>query len=489
MITQLAAIAREFNFPSTSGLCLYFHHVEDGLTVKPRISDDAWPSIWSYLSDPLDPSERRPLFSGRVEFDIDLRLARWYTSWLSTIHRELSDYHIHPFPSTGPLSTHSHLRGESQVTLPETRSLDIDVAEHLFTQPSEHNRRHVPRRLSLAERFDLVPVRPDVKSSSQSAHSPPDVQSAGFQALSTIVQEEEPKTSRDTLDTRVKSWRESALLIPIPLAATGQTSLDPANLPNDMLIDNGALPASAELKLEDFTWSISSAGPKSCDSSSSVPEAHVPSVHLASRLVGTVCSTPSIRTSFGPGSSECISPVSWSRVSSVHIASRMAGSVCTSPSICTSFGPDDGAPVSPFLDTFRIPTPDLAHRLYGSVPPTPQTATTWGAPLSYPPTPRCLSPSPSLDLGERSMPAELEMPLPSLLSHDPIDIAIWPHVWPYINEYSPKSALPAVVPHDVGTINSTSNYPYLSICESTKVFLYMFSISHNISRQSDISLS
>jgi len=72
MIAQLAAIAREFNFPSTSGLCLYLRHVEDGLTLKPRISDDSWPSIWSYLSDPSGgPDEPRSLISGKVEFDID----------------------------------------------------------------------------------------------------------------------------------------------------------------------------------------------------------------------------------------------------------------------------------------------------------------------------------------------------------------------------------------------------------------------------------
>ena len=458
MITQLAAIAREFNFPSASGLCLYFHHVEDGLTVKPRISDDSWPSIWSYLSDPLAPNERRPLFNGKVEFDIDLRLARWYASWVSSIHRELSEYHAHSFPSTGSLVT--HFRGDSQATLPEGRSLDADLPEHWFTQPSEHNRRHVPRKLSLAERFDLVPVRPDVKPSSRSAFSLSDVQS---QLLSTIAQEEEPKTPRDALDIRVKSWRDSALLISTPFAATGQTSLDPVNLPNDIPINNELPPASAELKMEDFDWSISSAGPKSCDSLSLISEVYVPSVHIASRLAGTVCSTPSVCTSFGPDSSESISSMSWSRVPSVHIASRCAFSVSTSPSTCTSFGPED-APHSPFLDIYRVSTPDIAHRLYESMPSTPQTATTWGAPLSYPPSPRCLSPSPSLDLGERSM-LEFGMPLPSFLSHDRSGTTVWPYVWPYINEYSTKSRLPAVASHDIGTINSTSNYPYLSICE------------------------
>lgn len=440
MITQLTAIAREFSFPSTSGLCLYFHHVEHGLTVKPRISDDSWPSIWSYFSDPSGPNERRPLFSGTVEFDIDLRLARWYPSWLSSIHRELSHYHGQ---STGPLSTHSHFRGESQDTLREGRSFDIDVAEDSFTQPSEPNHRHVPRKLSLAERFDLVPARAEV---SQPAFSSPDVwQSAGSRVLSTIVQEEEPKASSDTLDNRVKSWRESSLMNSNPLIATEKTSLEPANLPSATPINSGLPLASAELKIEDFTWSISSAGPKSYDNSSPVSEVQVPSVHLASRLAGTVCLTPSVCTSFGPDSLDSISPISWSRAPSVHLASRLAGSVCTTPSTCTSFGPRDDTPFSPLLDICRVSTPDLAHRLRGSVPSTPQMTTTWGASLSYPPSPRCLSLSPSRDLGERSI-SDSELSLPSFLF---------------------DGLSRTAVAHDIGTTKSISGYPYLKICEWT----------------------
>ena len=457
MITQLAAIAREFNFPSTSGLCLYFHHVEDGLTLKPRISDDSWPSIWSYLSDPSGPNERRPLFSGKVEFDIDLRHARWYASWLSSIHRELADYYAHTFPPAGP--SLSHYREEIQATLPKGRPFNVDIAEHSFTQPSEQKRRHVPRTLSLAERFDLVPVRSDAKPNSRPALFPPDVPSASSQVLSTIVQQEEPKSSRDTLD-RLKSWRERSLLIPNPLQPLSKS------------LDHELLPTSAELKMEDFTWSISSAGPKSCDSPCLDSEAGDPSVHLASRIVGTVCSTPSICTSFGPDSYQCISPTSWRYAPSVHIASRLAGSVCTSPSICTSFGPDNSAPSFPFLDIYRVPTPDLAHRLYESVPSTPQTATTWGAPLSYPPSPRCPSPSPSLDLGERSMLRESEMS-PSSICHDPSGTTAWPYVWPYLTEYLTKNRLPAVASHNFGTIKSTFNYPYLNISELT-IFFYVY---------------
>lgn len=234
-----------------------------------------------------------------------------------------------------------------------------------------------------------------------------------------------------------------------------------------MSINHESPPASAELKMEDFTWSISSAGPKSCYSTSSVLGAHVPSVHLASRIAGTVCSTPSVCTSFRPDSTESISLMSWGRAPSVHIGSRLVGSVCTSAAMCTSFGPEDNTPFSPFLDIYRVSTPDLARRLYESVRSSPQTATTWGASLSYPPSPRCPSPSPSLDLGERSMSVEFGMP--SFLSHDPPGIADRPYVWPYINKYL-KSRLPATVSHDVETINSTSNYPYLNICELTILF-------------------
>ena len=49
MFGQLNAIAREYNFPSTVGLCLYLHINENGITMSPRISDDSWQYLFGHL--------------------------------------------------------------------------------------------------------------------------------------------------------------------------------------------------------------------------------------------------------------------------------------------------------------------------------------------------------------------------------------------------------------------------------------------------------
>ncbi|KAJ8456726.1 hypothetical protein ONZ45_g18603 [Pleurotus djamor] len=46
---QLTAIAREFNFPSTSGLCIYYHFSDGGYVSTPRVSDESWPFISSHV--------------------------------------------------------------------------------------------------------------------------------------------------------------------------------------------------------------------------------------------------------------------------------------------------------------------------------------------------------------------------------------------------------------------------------------------------------
>jgi hypothetical protein len=76
------------------------------------------------------------------------------------------------FPFAWSLSTHSHIKGESQDTLLEGRPFDVDVTKNLFTQHFEHNHPRVPPKLSW---FDLVPVRPNML---RSAFFPPDLQSA-----------------------------------------------------------------------------------------------------------------------------------------------------------------------------------------------------------------------------------------------------------------------------------------------------------------------
>ncbi|KAH9482690.1 hypothetical protein JR316_0004790 [Psilocybe cubensis] len=450
MFGQLTAIAREFSFPSTLGLCLYLHYVEDGVTLTPRISDDSWQSLWGHLSDPPLANERRPLICGKIEFDIDLRAARWYGSWVSAIHREISEHSNHAYPVTAP----SHFRGES--SLVGGRHFDEDMADNTIQQNSAPIGRHVPKKLSLVERFDVASVRSEHRHNSRSVAASTEFV-AGQQVLSTIVQEDEPKSGRQQLDNLVKSWRASALISPSPLAAKGQPSLDAVYLPNDVPIDTpDEIPGSpAVMRLEDYTWSVSSEGPLSIGELSPVSWVHAPSVHIADRLPGSVCTSASICTSFGFVEDDNYSYVSnETRVPSVHLAERLRGSVCSSPLTCTSFGPDDD--VSDIYHTSfnsRVPTPDIAHRFYEDCPPTPMTATSWGAPLSYPPSPRCVSPALSLDLGERARfhdQFETMVHYPrskSLLTQESIETnGPWEHVWPFNSDMKASTSASDTVP-------------------------------------------
>lgn len=499
MYGQLTAIAREFNFPSTTGLCLYFHITENGTTMTPRISDETWQFIWNHIFEATTPAptQRSPI-SGKIEFDIDFSQARWYSSWISSSHRDHLELPFSTNPSAAP--SLAHFREESKST-----SVDDHVDEHSQTPtrlPTRLNEivaptaRHVPRKLSLVDRFDAVSIR---SGSRRSALSPQELAHPTSQTLSPIVQEEEPKSARHALDTRVKSWRASAVLKPTPLAAIGQTSLEPANMPNTLPIDDTLISTSdQELNLADFAWSISS---------------------------------------MGPDDDEPISPMSWDRLPSVHIAHRMQGSVCMTPSDCTSFGPSDYTLPSPVASFYRLPSPDIAHRMYEDVPPTPSTVTSWGAPLSYPPSPFSYSRVPSVDLGDRyvfsrpatpstatswgpaswlSSPVSVDMeqsihmgdrgeysrpvtpstatswgaplsypPTPATpefvhtpdAGHRVFDEYIlslpwnykpWPHSWPYTQRISSmkiSSQQPQQLKKGLESAHVPSTYPYLNICE------------------------
>ncbi|KAG5649033.1 hypothetical protein DXG03_000382 [Asterophora parasitica] len=331
----------------------------NGMTMTPRISDDAWPFIWSHVFE-ASPAPRSSPISGKIEFDIDMRQARWYASWMASSHREYVDNPFSVAPSVVPSVVH-HDRGDSKTTFHDTE----DQEESRYAAPTT---RHVPRKLSLVDRYDIMSIRSGREGSrpaSRSALSPPEPAQASAQVLSPIFQEDEPKSAKHDLDSRVKSWRASAVLKPTPLAATGQTSLEPANLPNTIPIEDTILESpNDELNLADFAWSVSSAGPNDYDP---------------------------------------MSPMSWDRVPSVHIANRMEGSVCLTSSDCTSFGPSDYTLPSPGPSIYRLPSPDIAQRMYEDCPPTPSTATSWGAPLEWPASPFVWSRTPSVDLGDRGV--------------------------------------------------------------------------------------
>lgn len=438
MFGQLTAIAREFNFPSTSGINLYFHFVEGEFTLTPRISDDSWPTLWSHLSE---SSERRPLISGKIEFDIDHRLARWYGPWVSSVHREASEA-SQSHPHTAP---YGHFRGESRTTT-DGRFFDEDMGESSAIQQHSAPIRHAPRKLSLVERFESPTVRAD-RRAPLSLGTSPEILPPASHTLSPIRQEDEPKSARQDLNNRVKSWRASAQLSPTPLAATGQTSLEPPNLPNTMVLNIASEPEVEEnsMNMDDFEWSISSAGPQSEGALSPLSWEHAPSVHLDSRLMGSVCSTPSIQTSSGPSDYDPFSPgpAQFPRIPSPDIAQRFYEDAPNTPLTATSWGAPLSYPPSPVLFS-RVPSPDIGHRYYECAPDTPMTATSWGAPLSYPSSPICLSPAPSLDLGERATfdDVEASFHFPSLVdssTYIPSTSTPWYHVWPYTGQERPRT--------------------------------------------------
>jgi hypothetical protein len=279
---------------------------------------------------------------GKIEFDIDLRLARWYGAWMAASHREHVDVPMSVTPSAAPSVV--HYREESRTTF-----ADGDDQDDQFGARAPP--RHVPRKLSLVDRFDAMSAR-SVPRSVVARALPPD-HLPGSQNLSPIFQEEEPKTAKHDLQHRVNSWRASASIRP---DTTGHILLAGAVTP-DSPLDESPVPANNddeqnddEYRIEDFSFSISSAG---------------------------------------PGDYDLHSPLTWFYDPSIHLANRVQGSVCMTPTECTSFGPSDYT-LSPYVPNFDLDvthTPDIAHRMFEDVPPSPSVATSWGAPLSYPPSP------------------------------------------------------------------------------------------------------
>lgn len=397
---QLIAIAREFNFPSTTGLCIYLHYSSDGIALTPRVSDETWGVLWSHLFDGTSPSQKLPI-GGKIEFDIDLRQARWYSAWLFPSQREPLDIPISSVPST---TVAAHLRHESRATSIEDRPFDRHPDSPSPRQSSARlttpMSRHVPRNLSLVDRLDTMTIRPIAKP--RSLLTPPPNGASTPQMLSPIHQVEEPKSAKENLENRVKSWRASASLQPTPLAARGQTSLEPANMPNTLTLDDGLIPAGEEeLNLEDFTWSVSSQGPGDYEPGSPLSCPRLPSIHIANRMEGSVCLTPTDCTSFGP-SDYTLSPLSMTsfRLPSPDIALRMLEEVPLTPSTATSWGPPSVYPSSPTSD-FHAPSLGIGERLSFSRPVTPSTATSWG-PASWPPSPTSLARPLSIHIADRN---------------------------------------------------------------------------------------
>ncbi|KAF7301677.1 hypothetical protein MIND_00733200 [Mycena indigotica] len=418
MYGQLSAIAREYNFPSTTGLCLYLHINENGITATPRISDDSWQMIWSHIFDGQTTGTGHLPVCGKVEFDIDLHLARWYGAWMASSHREHGvDVPMSVTPSAAPSVV--HYREESRTTFAD----GDDGDNHSIIRPV----RHVPRKLSLVDRFDVMSVR-SVPRSVVARALPEGLH--GSQNLSPIFQEEEPKTAKfNDLEHRVNSWRASASILPettghILLASVISPPLEESPITTSNKTD-GEHPEPAEeeeYRIEDYSFSISSAGPGDYDPHSPLTWYYDPSVHMANRAEGSVCLTPTECTSFGP------SEYPWSPrhyefdmdglVYTPDIGRRMLEDVPPSPLTTTSWGAPLSYPPTPVSD-YHAPSVHLAYRGEFSRPTTPMTATSWGAPESFPPSPTTPFYVRTPDAAERSF------------DFSAIGDAPWSLVWPY----------------------------------------------------------
>ncbi|KAH8830518.1 hypothetical protein DL96DRAFT_1593257 [Flagelloscypha sp. PMI_526] len=401
---QVTAIAKEWNFPSTSGICLYLQYTDNGFTTSPRVSDDTWQFLWSHVLDPSAPvSATRPPIVGKLEFDLDMRLARWYSSWLSSAHRDPYDLGA---------SIDGHFRDDSRTTNMED---DIPDDRSVITRISHRPGRHIPKKLSLVDRIDAASLR---KGNGRPIPSPPEPTAVPVHALSPIKQLEEPKSA---LASKVMSWRASAGGQSNLLATNGQISLDPVNMPNSVPLDSPHVEQAQEeveeeeLNLADFQWSISSAGPRSYIEDLDDDESYyLPSIHMDRRAQGSVCLTASVCTSFGPLDDDYLSDISSiSRLPSPDIAYRMLEDCPVSPSVCTSC-PDFEWPASPAVWS-RAPSVDLGERGVFSRPCTPSTATSWGAPLII-----------------SSLSCHAPPQIWSWPYYQPWKGPVWNHVWPYI---------------------------------------------------------
>jgi hypothetical protein len=366
MYGQLTAIAREFNFPSPVGLCLYLHVTEQGISMAPRISDDIWPSLWGHLFESRSPGPSFQIpICGRVEFDIDRRRALWLNSWLTTDRRHAVDVQVSVPPSL------SHHREDSKTSYFDDRG--DERPEDLSTMHTTSRSRHIPKKLSLVDRRETLPFT----SSPANAIAGSDTADVISNTLATVL-DGETKPAKIALEKRVESWRVSSSVVPTPMA--NQVPVDPENIPDNLQFSDIDILADTEeeINLNDFAWSATSLGPPDYDPlPSAVSGSHVLSVHLDRRLEGSVLLTPSTATSWGPESLDG-SPMSIVfRLPSPDIAQRVIEDCPPTPSTATSWGPEELL-YSPASVMFRLPSPDLGQRMLEDCPPTPSTATSWG---------------------------------------------------------------------------------------------------------------
>lgn len=313
MFGQLNAIAREYNFPSTVGLCLYLHINENGVMMTPRISDDSWQYLFGHLFDgrpPSGPGSQQLPIGGSIEFDIDLNKARWFDAWVSGTLRDSEQV----FPPV-VTSQEAHWRGDSQTIniheQPEEDHWNASGSHTVVTNSRPETLRNLPKKLSLLDRLELHGIHLPPKPQDHLDHpdSPP---THGTYASSPILQSAIPLVAERDLERRVKSWRAITEMHPVSMAETYQPAPDVGVPVGVTAMDEYALERNFRkaVSIDDFVWSVSSAGPRSPATEAPITSSRPSSVHLDRRANGTVPVTPATMTSWGPADDEWHSVVS-----------------------------------------------------------------------------------------------------------------------------------------------------------------------------------
>ncbi|KAH7887710.1 hypothetical protein F5I97DRAFT_2011018 [Phlebopus sp. FC_14] len=271
MYGQLSSIAREFNFPSIVGICLYFHIAENGVTMAPRISDDSWNHLWGHLFEPHSPVRgQQPPIGGSIEFDIDLDKARWFDAWVSGAFRELPGSR-----ARSPLT--NNWQGDSQTDYPDELPADEGLWKNigprmLPTDSRPSSLRHPPRKPPLEERFESQALQSGMKYQ-HVPDSPPLTQTTGVSL--TIPQATVPPTTKAELELLVTSWRANAQLDPASMVDSYQPTPDVSTAVTTAVMDEYAVEHDVPVNLTDYSYSFTSAAPSSL-SGFTTPSSHLP---------------------------------------------------------------------------------------------------------------------------------------------------------------------------------------------------------------------
>ena len=327
MYGQLNAIAREYNFPSIMGLCLYLHINENGITMAPRISEDSWQYAFGHLFETRPPSgsQQLPIF-GRIEFDIDLNKARWFDAWISGILRD-SDPFLPVVASEASLAAHQ--REESlAMRVDELPAEDQwNTSSHtLVAEPRPETLRYLPKKLSLVDRLDSHSLHIPPKLQSHS-HHPDFPHTHEFAALSPVPQLGIPQVAKSELARHTNSWQETTELCPVSKKETQQLAVVDVG-ESAGVMDVGAYSLERNFQqsvnINKHLWPITSAEPDGLIMKSPIASPRLSSIHFDRRADRTTPTTPTTMTSWGPPDDEWCSVVSdVSRLPSPDIGERV----------------------------------------------------------------------------------------------------------------------------------------------------------------------